>query len=287
VATDPRECRFDPSTMLCQQGETSECLTEAQIGTLRKLYQGPRDPRTGAQIIAGFAPTMEAAQSSTSWHGMVASITPERDRMVSEFFGSLVFDDPHWGWRQFDFSKDIARSRQRTIAGETLDQIFHATASDLSKVRDRGSKIIVYEGWGDLAVAPEEVISLYDSVTEQMGPRTPDFYRLFMVPGMTHCGKGPGANAFGQSFWGRALPVKNDADHHISRALEAWVERGIAPDKIIATKYVDENPAKGTQITRPICPYPEIPQYTGTGSTAVSTSFVCAAPPARGIAARR
>jgi feruloyl esterase len=206
---------------------------------------------------------------------MIASVTPDRDRMVSEFFGNLVFDDPNWDWRKFDFSKDIARSRQKSMAGATLEQIFHATSPDLSKVRDRGGKIMVYEGWGDLAVAPEELIKTYERVVERMGPHTRDFYRLFMVPGMTHCGKGPGANAFGQSFWGRALPVQNDPDHHISRALEAWVERGVAPDRIIATKYVNEDPAKGTQITRPICPYPEIPLYTGTGSTAVSTSFVC------------
>jgi TonB family protein len=93
--------------------------------------------------------------------------------------------------------------------------------------------------------------------------------RLFMVPGMQHCGGGPGANSFGQ------FTPAGDADHDVSLALERWVEKGIAPDKLIATKFVDDKPEKGVAMTRPLCPYPQAATYKGTGDTNDAANFEC------------
>jgi len=104
--------------------------------------------------------------------------------------------------------------------------------------------------------------------------QTDQFVRLFMVPGMQHCGGGPGPNSFGQTS-----EIDGDAQHDINRAVEQWVENGVAPAQIIATKYKTTNPASGVERTRPLCPYPQVAQWKGSGSTEDAANFTCAAGP--------
>lgn len=137
--------------------------------------------------------------------------------------------------------------------------------------------MIQYVGWSDTGIAPQNDIDYHRAVTHALGGRdhTQDFYRLFMVPGMAHCGGGPGANAFGQGLNG---PNPADPADDILTALHRWVEYRDAPDKIVATKYVNDDPTQGVAFQRPICPFPQIAKYKGTGSTTRAASFACVEP---------
>ena len=156
------------------------------------------------------------------------------------------------------------------LADDQQGQTFNAIDPNLKPFAARGGKLITYHGWSDAALPPVAAINYYNSVEEALGPGKPAlFMRLFMVPGMQHCGGGPGANSFGQ------FAPTGDADHDINLALERWVEKGIAPDKLIATKFVDDKTEKGVAMTRPLCPYPETATYKGTGDTNDAANFEC------------
>jgi feruloyl esterase len=193
----------------------------------------------------------------------------------NSFMANLVFGNPQWDYKTFDFDKDVQRVHDK------LDSTpFDADSADLNAFRRRGGKLIQYQGWTDYSVAPRDAIDYFNRVTATQRSEidtngvshTQEFYRLFMVPGMNHCGGGDGANAFGQIL---AAPApSDDAGHNIVTALDEWVEHGAAPARIVATKYVDDDKAKGIQFQRPLCPYPETAVYTG-GDPASQSSFRC------------
>ncbi|HEX5483579.1 MAG TPA: tannase/feruloyl esterase family alpha/beta hydrolase [Terriglobia bacterium] len=187
----------------------------------------------------------------------------------------MVFDNPKWNFRSFNFDSDVKLTDSR------LGPVLNSTNPDLEPFKARGGKLIQYHGWADAAIAPMSSIDYYERVLAVARRKTggnalketQSFYRLFMAPGMEHCGGGPGANVFGNAFG--TPPKEDDAQHDVVKALERWVEQGVAPEKIIATKYVDDKPAKGVARTRPLCPYPEEAQWTGKGSTNDAANFVC------------
>jgi feruloyl esterase len=146
-----------------------------------------------------------------------------------------------------------------------MGQRLNATDPNLKAFRNRGGKLVMYHGWSDNFLAPTNTIDYYNNVVSKMGRKDADsFTQLYMVPGMQHCGGGPGPNSFGGP---------------ITAALERWVEQGSAPDKIIATKFkVDGNPASGVARTRPLCPYPQVAQYSGSGSIDDAANFACVVP---------
>jgi feruloyl esterase len=177
-------------------------------------------------------------------------------QIPQEYFARSVFKDPNWDWRTFDFADDVELTNRRT------GEILNATNPDLSAFRDGGSKLIVYHGWNDQVIFPEGTINYYESVDGALaGMPNPtnqdktDFFRLFMVPGMTHCRGGSGTDQF-------------DAQS----AIEAWVERGVAPDRIEASR----RESGAVTRTRPLCPYPQTAQYDGSGDTNQASNFVCA-----------
>jgi len=137
--------------------------------------------------------------------------------------------------------------------------------------------LIQYVGWSDSAISPQNSINYYTAVTSVMGGKeeTREFYRLFTVPGMAHCSGGPGANAFGQSING---PNPSDPAEDILSALDRWVEHREAPDKIIATKYVNDDPTRGIAFQRPLCTFPKISRYKGMNDTTVASNFECVDP---------
>jgi Tannase and feruloyl esterase len=245
---DPRACVFDPATLQCAAAAGDACLAPEQIDALRKIYAGPADPRTGKPLHPGLAPGGELAWSLVTSPGL-----PE---IPTEFFRRTVLHAPDWDWRTFDFAEDVARAY--AAAGETLD----ATAPDLGAFRDHGGKLIVYHGWNDQAIFPQGSIDYYANVgatladgSAEHGAATAEFFRLFMVPGMTHCRGGPGTDQF-------------DAQ----AAVENWVERGVAPDRIEA-----RHRERGTVMrSRPLCPYPQVASYRGNGSEDSASSFLCA-----------
>ena len=269
IVSDPPACRFDPSVLACKGADGDACLTAPQLAALRKVYEGARDPGTGAQLSAGYEPGSEAAGGPFGWPGYVTG--PARGQSLQVMFGSgyyggFVFDKADWRFGEFDFARDPARA---AAVGELLD----ADDPDLSAFRAAGGKLIQYHGWGDPSPPPRHSIDYYGKVQSRMGGKADGFYRLYLAPGMLHCGAGPGPNAFGNLL--DPAPAKGP-ERNVLDALVAWVERGRAPAAIVATKYVDDDPAKGVKMTRPLCPYPQAARWDGKGGPNVAASFRCA-----------
>jgi hypothetical protein len=267
IISDPTQCHFDPAKLLCNGPELDSCLTEPQVAALKKIYAGPQTS-TGKRIFPGYLPGGELGPGG--WGLWITG--PARGKSLqfafgTHFFADMVFADAGWDFRKFKLEKDTK------IADQKMGPILNATNPDLQRFRQRGGKLIMYHGWSDAAIAPFNSINYYESVLTKMGSRTTDFMRLFMAPGLQHCFQGPGPNSFGQILLG----PPGDAEHDISTAVERWVESGVAPEKIIATKYVNDlDPRQGVKMTRPLCPYPQLAAYRGTGDENDAASFGCA-----------
>jgi Tannase and feruloyl esterase len=263
ILNDPRQCHFNPQTLLCHGADSSKCLTAPQVAALKKIYAGPHNSE-GKMIFPGFMPGSELG-----WAGSVVGSAPGKGGKIilaTHFFSSIVFGDPKWNFRTFDFDRDV-RFTDKNHAG-----ILNATSPNLMAFRARGRKLMLFHGWSDNQIPPLNTVNYFDSVVAAMGQhQTESFVRLYMVPGMAHCGGGAGPDSFGM------LPAANaDPQHSMFSALERWVEHGVAPRTIIATKYVkDSNPSSGVVITRPLCPFPEIAKYKGSGDTHEAANFTC------------
>jgi feruloyl esterase len=266
---NPQACHFDPASVECKSTDAADCLTAAQVEAAKKIYGPATNSRTGAQISPGFSPGAEAAPENWAvWiTGAAAGQLPIGALIGNSFFTGLVFENPTWDYRTLNFDSDI------TLADNKLAKILNATDPDLRPFKALGGKLIQYQGWGDAAIPPQDSVDYFESVQTAIGP-TADFYRLFMVPGMSHCAGGLGANVFGN---GASVP-NPDAAHDITMALDQWVTHDIAPDKIIATRFIDNDPTKAVLMTRPLCPYPQQAHYKGVGDTNSASSFTCQAP---------
>lgn len=275
VAADPRFCRLDTDDLNCNEKESDSCLTVAQADALEKIYEGPRNPRTGKKLYPGFESTVENQGEWAKYIIGTAENVRSQYAMADGLFSNMVFDNPEWDIHSLDYDKDIDFASSKDIAGERLSDVLSIVSPDFKKMEAKGAKVIMYHGWGDAAISAKGVIQDYEGVVKKMGgiAKTQNFYRLFMVPGMLHCGRGPGANAFGQFPISPGL--KKDAKHDVHLALEAWVENDRVPESVIATKYIDDNPEKGVAFTRPICPYPKVPVYKGEGDDSQAASFHC------------
>jgi feruloyl esterase len=276
--TDPRACDWDPAVMQCTGLPDGICLTPEQVATARAKYAGPRNPLTGRQIYPGLARGAEA-DSQFGWAAL--------DTQTETPFGSLfkwVFG-PLFTHANYNFAGDMAS------VDSILASNLNANRTDYSAFRQRGGKIIAYHGWADPLATPQESINAYERLVAAQGKgsvaatkEVQSFYRLFMVPGMYHCGYGPGPNVIGQPYTGQVVvqpPLSADADHDIFLALQNWVENGVPPNRLIATKYVSDLAVNGVQMTRPICVYPNVARYSGAGDPNQAGSFVCAPAPGR------
>lgn len=266
VIENPLACRFDPTPLLCKSEESDSCLTVHQLTALKKTYGGLRNNK-GEQIFPGLSPGGEA--ETGGWTNWITGEAPEKSLMFTygtQFFKNMVFGNPDWQFRSFDPDRDLK------IADQRLARFLNATDPDLSAFQKRGGKLILYHGWSDAAIPAANTVQYYESVISKMGASASSaFVRLYMVPGMQHCGGGGGPNSFGQG-----LKAAGDRFHSIDAALEAWVEQGIAPDRIIATKYeVNTDPKSAIARTRPLCVWPEVAKYKGSGSSDDATNFVC------------
>jgi feruloyl esterase len=241
---DPRACRFDPAALACKAGDSPDCLTGPQVAALRKIYDGPKNPRTGARIHPGDTPGTEAVAGGWSaWIIPGAASTPALFMFANTFYGQAVYEDGR-DFRTLNFDADIEYADQKTSA------VLNATNPDLRPFRARGGKLIQYHGWGDAAIPAQDSIDYYEAVKAFLGrmpdPRSTkgpvdDFYRLFLVPGMGHCGAGLGPNVFGNGQ--TVVGAKEDPDRDLIAALVRWVERGVAPATSSA-------PAKSSRIRR-------------------------------------
>jgi feruloyl esterase len=186
------------------------------------------------------------------------------------YFPNIVFQNRDWNVMSFNFDTDMAATDER------VGRIGNALATDYSAANRRGVKILEYHGWTDQTLQPAYSPEYYEQVAAANGglDNTQQFYRLFMVPGMNHCSTGVGATNFGGV--GQQIPPALDAAHDIQTALENWVERGTAPNQLIATKFTDGQAATRTvQYTRPLCLYPAVPRYKGTGDPNDAANFEC------------
>ena len=277
---DPRACQFDPTVLRCDGPDGADCLTGPQVDALKKIYQGPIHPRTGEGIYPGTPPGTEAV----TWNNWIAAADPTQSIQAvlgNPYYGHAVFEDPTWDVRTMDFDKDFAFGEEKAAP------ILNSSSPDLRSFRALDGKIIQYHGWGDSAISALSSIEYYEAVRAFLssypdarsdGP-TPieDFYRLFLVPGMAHCAGGIGPNAFGSR--GAVSPATmNDPERDIFAALERWVEEGTAPEQLVGSGPV-VGEANRT-LTRPICLYPTVARYQGTGDINSASSFACVAPDA-------
>jgi pimeloyl-ACP methyl ester carboxylesterase len=267
---NPRVCHFDPATVECKGSETASCLTAAQVTAAKKIYAPVTNPRTGAEIEAGFSPGGEAVPANWGvWiTGRSAPQLGVGKLFANQFFGDMVFENPKWDAKSFNFDTDMR------ITDDKWGGILNSMDTNLRAFKSHGGKLIQYHGWSDAAIPPTGSVEYFEAVQKAMGD-TKSFYRLFMVPTMSHCAGGPGATIFGNA--GGMEPAEEDAEHDVVLALDRWVEKGAAPDHIIATGFVDNNPAKGVAMTHPLCPYPQVAHYQGTGDAKDAANFVCEA----------
>ncbi len=269
IISDPLRCHFDPSVLLCKGEDSRDCLTAPQVSTLKKLYVGAQDSH-GKQIFPGYAPGAE--DGPNGWAAWITGSGPGKASgpvYAENYFRYMVFQDPAWNMLSANVDAAEAAADEKTAA------ILNSTDPDLGRFKNRGGKLILYHGWNDPAIPPLNSVNYYNSVVARMGAKEGDsFVRLYMVPGMQHCFPGPGPNSFGQ--FGRT--TAKGKPYGAYDALEEWVEKGAAPGDIIATKYVDDDPSKGIQMTRPLCPYPQLAKYKGAGDTNDAGNFTCQAP---------
>ena len=266
VLNDPRQCKFDPASLLCKANDSNECLTAPQVATLKKLYEGPRDAK-GNLIFPGYVPGAE--EGPGGWGLWITGLEPGKSLLfafATGYFSNFVYEKADWNYRETTVEQGLKAAEEKT------SKILNATDPNLAAFNARGGKLILYHGWNDAAISALNTINYYNDVTATMGEaQTNAFTRLYMVPGLQHCGGGPGANSFGQDGAGA-----NDPQRNMELALEQWVEKGIAPSSIVATKYAEDNPTKGVKLTRPLCPYPQVAKYKGAGDTNDAANFVCA-----------
>ncbi|WP_162792463.1 tannase/feruloyl esterase family alpha/beta hydrolase [Novosphingobium sp. P6W] len=254
VLDNPRQCAFDPTELQCKAGSGPNCLSADEVSAARTLYRGVR-LSNGRQLMPGFA----VGGETTGWSDWITAAKSQQNGLGSEAFRWLVHGDPKWDKTRFDVDRDYRLAEQR-VGG-----IIDSDNPDVRAFTRRGGKLIVYHGWNDAAVPPENSLEYYDAVRRRSDPGGRSV-RLFMAPGMSHCFGGPGPNSFDM------LPD-----------LDRWVEHGTAPERIIATKFDNDflallrMPAKVVR-TRPLCAWPKTARYNGSGSTDDAANFTCKGP---------
>jgi feruloyl esterase len=247
IINNPRACKFDPGTLGCKGGDTADCLTAAQVETARQLYS-PVTTKSGKVVYPGRSPGVES--------GWAARI-PVVGKPVNPLWGDMPrfvgHRDPKWDVMSFDLEKDLALTLKNASFIEASDP-------DLSNFKARGGKLLLWHGWADPGPAPENTINYYSQVTKTVGGGSnDDWMRLFLLPGVAHCGGGVGPDQ--ADFLG---------------VMERWREQGMAPAQITAARRTGRSGL--TPMSRPLCPFPQVAKYKGNGSADEAANFVCAAP---------
>lgn len=260
---DPRKCNFDPARDVpaCSaDSDGPDCLTAPQAAAMSKVYSGPLS--SGKPFFPGFMPGSEAVSglfgggTGSAWLNVIVTTQPDRkpaDFNLAE--GTIKYlvpkpPKPEYDYQTFDYDHDI----------HLLDdwgKLADAKNSDLSKFKKRGGKLLMTYGWADTILQPMMGVNYYEQAVAKNGPDTTEFFRLFMAPGMGHCGGGIG-------------PDRHDS----MTAMIDWVEKGKAPESLLASRLVDKQVVR----TRPLCPYPQVARYSGQGSIDEAANFRCVAP---------
>lgn len=242
---NPVKCVFDPATIQCQGADGPECLTAPQVAAARRIYAPTRNSRTGEEIFPGMPPGSELV-----WATLAGG--PKPFALADDHFKFIVFANPDWDFRTLNFDADIETAR-RAEGG-----LLGVTEPSFNEFFQRGGKFIQYHGWSDWQVPTLNSVNFYTAAAKAMGgiERAQQVYRLFMAPGMGHCGGGEGPNSF-----------------DTVGALENWVEKKTAPENMVAAHRTNGKVDR----TRPVCPYPAVAKYKGSGSIDDAVNFRCAA----------
>jgi feruloyl esterase len=245
LISDPMRCSSDPQALACKAGDGADCLTAPQVAAAKRLYAPVVHPKTGEQVFPGVE-----AGSEPRW--TINAGGPRPLGMSDDLFKYVVFQDPQWDFRTLEVEKHLELARKAD--GGTIS-VF---APDIKAFVDRGGRLLIYHGWGDTNVPPRSSVVYYNKVAARLGAaQTSESVRMFMVPGMGHCGGGEGPNVF-----------------DTVTVLEEWKEKGKAPAEMLASRIEDGKVVR----TRPLCPYPQLAQYKGSGSIDKAENFVCRNP---------
>ena len=242
VIDNPESCTFDPQVLQCKGPDSDSCLTAPQAAAARSIYRPLIDAKTGEEMAPGLSYGSELGWATFGGAQPFA--------IGSEMFRYLVFNDPDWDYRTLNFDSHMALVRKLEAGA------INPVGPDLQSFFASGGKLIQYHGWADPQIQPLSSVRYYDRVLAQMGgaQKVRDGYRLFMVPGMAHCGGGEGTSTF-----------------DMMSALEQWVEQHRPPDSILASRVVNGTVNR----TRPLCPYPQGAAYKGSGDINEAANFVC------------
>ncbi|MEP6960808.1 MAG: tannase/feruloyl esterase family alpha/beta hydrolase, partial [Acidobacteriota bacterium] len=257
---DPRKCAFDAKVDVpaCRRGaDSADCLTAAQADAVMKVYSGPLS--NGKQFFPGYMFGSEGlvpaagGQANSGWMNVIVAATPTAkpaDFNLAE--GTMRYlvptpPKPDYDYKTFNYDRDLSLLDAWSAKAD-------AKNPDLSKFRKHGGKLLMTYGWADPILQPLMGVHYYEQALAKNGPTTPDFFRLFMVPGMGHCAGGIGTDRFDSMT-----------------ALVDWVEKNKAPDSIKASRAVNNQVVR----TRPLCPYPQEARYSGQGSVDDAANFSC------------
>ncbi len=232
---DPHLCSFDFSTLVCKGAESDTCLTRPQLQAVETYFGGLKNSK-GELIFSGQV-----------LGNPLPALRPNPAINVIDTVRIWAFQNPEYDWHTFDLNRDMPVIDQKIGFVDAVDP-------DLKAFKAHGGKLFLYAGWADTTITPENTVLYYESVLDKMGKNQADWVRLFMVPGMAHCGGGPGVNTFDSIG-----------------TLETWREKGVAPVQVTAAN-------AQTTTTRPLCPYPQYAKYKGTGNFKDAANWVCAAP---------
>ena len=271
--TDPRDCHFDPKVLQCTGSNVPpnpNCLSAEQVTTMTNYYAGVIDPHTGEVILPGYERGNETDDINVLGLAFQELLPePIYDGLFYWVFGpSFGYPGSAITYMNFDFNSDVDK------VDNVLAEPLNAVSTDLSDFTQLGNKLIMYHGWADPVIPSQSSINYFNGLVSHDNNdgvqqasfkpngysnlhKTQEYARLFMVPGMYHCLGGPGPNVF-DAF----TPLVN------------WVENGVAPETIIATKFVNDAPP-AVQMTRPLCVFPKVAKYKGNGDTSVATNFIC------------
>jgi feruloyl esterase len=237
---NPRACKFDPQVLACSGADAPTCLTAPQVATVRAMYAPLVNPRTKQLINNGLE-----YGSELGWNTFGSQ---QPFAIATQMYQQMVFKNPAWDYKSLNFDADM------TAAAAIEAGIVNATTPDLRPFAKEGGKLIHYHGWADPQIPAGSSVDFHAHATKNLGNRAADTYRLFMVPGMAHCGGGTGTSTF-----------------DMLTALEGWVEKGTAPASIPATRVVNGVVDRA----RALCVYPQRATYKGTGDVNDAANFVC------------
>ena len=250
LVSAPRACKFDPAVAQCKAGDAADCLTTDQVQTMRAIYDGVRDPKTGKQTFPGFPPGSEMQLT-------VLISGKEPFPVATSYMRQLVFGDQKgWDFRAFDYGVDAAKAR--AYADKTLD----VPATGLGPFFAHGGKLLLSHGWTDGLIPANNTVAFYEKLSSTLSAKQKQSQlRLFMVPGMNHCSGGEGPSSI-----------------DTLGAIDGWASSGMAPDRLIAARQPGGPGPQQPPMTRPLCPYPAVARYKGEGPADKAESFACTAP---------